>query len=270
MELITLEENLGGFFQHQVHRIKQWVKRRINKNLAWQNYVYKKLETELKVVDILELTPNLDETFYHYNFVNGANLYPIDFPFLKALAKKYNVKRFLEIGTLCGTTVANMAEICEECVTIDLPVEDIKKKRSIRYINEGMARFSKNLPNVKHINQDSRTVDFSKLGKFDFVFIDGNHHYEAVLKDTQNALKVLNKGGIIVWHGYFVLFGDIAWEIFAGMLDGTPKEMHEKMYGVSDTACAIYTGENFKTQQRSYPPEVPDKEFTVHIKAQKL
>lgn len=37
---------------------------------------------------------------------------------------------------------------------------------------------------------------------FDLVFIDGCHHYEYVKKDTQNAIKYLKSGGMIIWHDY--------------------------------------------------------------------
>lgn len=36
--------------------------------------------------------------------------------------------------------------------------------------------------------------------KFDIIFIDGLHEYSQVYKDVQNALKVLNEGGVIICH----------------------------------------------------------------------
>ena len=38
---------------------------------------------------------------------------------------------------------------------------------------------------------------------FDLVFIDGLHTYEQVLKDVNNSLKFLNKGGVIALHDMF-------------------------------------------------------------------
>lgn len=35
---------------------------------------------------------------------------------------------------------------------------------------------------------------------FDIVFIDAFHHHTQVMKDFQNSLKVLNSGGIILFH----------------------------------------------------------------------
>jgi len=36
--------------------------------------------------------------------------------------------------------------------------------------------------------------------KFDFIFIDGLHHYDQVKKDILNSIKFLNEGGIIIMH----------------------------------------------------------------------
>lgn len=36
--------------------------------------------------------------------------------------------------------------------------------------------------------------------KFDIIFIDGLHHYEQVIKDIYNALKILNENGHILVH----------------------------------------------------------------------
>ena len=36
--------------------------------------------------------------------------------------------------------------------------------------------------------------------KFDIIFIDGLHHYEQVIKDVNNSLKILNDNGFILLH----------------------------------------------------------------------
>lgn len=53
------------------------------------------------------------------------------------------------------------------------------------------------------INQllgDSATYRFNK--KYDFIFIDGAHNYEYIKNDTERSLKLLNPGGVIIWHDY--------------------------------------------------------------------
>lgn len=41
----------------------------------------------------------------------------------------------------------------------------------------------------------------------DFVFVDGAHDYQSVRKDTENALRLLRPGGVILWHDYGVAEG---------------------------------------------------------------
>ena len=38
--------------------------------------------------------------------------------------------------------------------------------------------------------------------KMDLIFIDGGHTYSVVKNDTEKAFKMLNSGGIILWHDY--------------------------------------------------------------------
>ena len=40
----------------------------------------------------------------------------------------------------------------------------------------------------------------SNKKKFDIIFIDGLHHYDQVLKDINNSLKILNNNGFILVH----------------------------------------------------------------------
>ncbi len=36
----------------------------------------------------------------------------------------------------------------------------------------------------------------------DLVFVDGCHHYEFVLCDSQNALNMISPDGVVIWHDY--------------------------------------------------------------------
>lgn len=46
-------------------------------------------------------------------------------------------------------------------------------------------------------------MDWSRFNKkFDYVFIDACHEYDAVKSDSRNALRLLKSGGMIIWHDY--------------------------------------------------------------------
>lgn len=51
-----------------------------------------------------------------------------------------------------------------------------------------------------NVRKTSDEFFFENKDKFDFIFIDGLHHYEQVKKDIINSLAVLNSGGIIMLH----------------------------------------------------------------------
>ena len=57
--------------------------------------------------------------------------------------------------------------------------------------------FSSSREIIKNTQVYSRLFRCRK-NKFDFIYIDGNHLYEFVLKDILNSINCLNKNGIIV------------------------------------------------------------------------
>jgi hypothetical protein len=130
--------------------------------------------------------------------------------------------------------------------------------------------FSKDLKNVTHLEGNSLDFDFSPYaGKFDLVFVDGDHHYESVKKDTENAFRLLkDDSAMIVWHDYGHDPSDIRWDVLRGILDGTPREKQKNLCRVSNTLCAIYT-------TRPLNPEYPDKyrapanRFSITVKGEK-
>ncbi len=61
---------------------------------------------------------------------------------------------------------------------------------------------------IRLVLADSTKFDWSPYERsVDFVFIDGAHDYESVRKDTENALRIVREGGIILWHDYSISKG---------------------------------------------------------------
>ena len=138
----------------------------------------------LPVIEINELFPDFEEVAKPYAYLSGATM-PIDIALLRALAKRYEVKDYFEIGTWRGESVTNLAEVAEHCVTFNLPKEDIIKLTDNQLYADLHSFFSKDLGNVEQLYGDSQTFDFEpNFGKYDMVFVDGDHHYESVKKDT--------------------------------------------------------------------------------------
>lgn len=228
------------------------------------------LENGLPSVDILKLFPGFKETVDPYAFLDGGSL-PTDIALLKALAKKYQVENYLEIGTWRGESVANVASVVKNCYTVNLPDEtimdltdDAKYVRSHRF-------FSENLPNVKHIAANSHEFDFASLNTvFDMVFIDGDHHYGAVKKDTETAFSIINpEKSIIVWHDCMASPENVRWEVLMGIMDGCPAEKRKYIYHVSNTLCAVYFGKKMKSDVL-IPYLLPNKKFSIEIRGDNI
>ena len=50
---------------------------------------------------------------------------------------------------------------------------------------------------------DSAYFDFSPYhNKIDLMFIDGNHDYDYVLSDSENAFRCVKEGGFMIWHDF--------------------------------------------------------------------
>ncbi len=200
-----------------------------------------------------------------FAFLDGGSL-PTDLALLKVLAKKFHASNYFEIGTWRGESVSNVAEIVEECYTLNLSDEEIRSRgMSEEYI--GLHRhFSKNNPRIKHLYGDSRTFDFSEFeGKFDLVFIDGDHHFDSVVHDTQTAFKLISERGIIVWHDYSNSPETTRWNVAHAIWEGCPPDKRKNLRSVSHTLCAIYLKHDFKSMPRHYPRN-PQAGFEVVIK----
>jgi predicted O-methyltransferase YrrM len=81
--------------------------------------------------------------------------------------------------------------------------------------------FVSNLHGLNNINKIKSTSDsFFIKNKimFDFIYVDGNHKFDYVFRDCENAWRFLNKGGILVcddyiWNYYKELFDNPCYAI---------------------------------------------------------
>lgn len=94
---------------------------------------------------------------------------------INALIKKNNYKSYLEIGVQAGDCFREIK--CAKKVGVD---PDPASAATVHMTSDEY--FEKN------------------KSKFDIIFIDGLHHSDQVMKDIENSLKSLTKGGIIVMH----------------------------------------------------------------------
>jgi predicted O-methyltransferase YrrM len=142
-------------------------------------------------------------------------------------------KTLLEIGTFDGRTTLNLAAHSPadaKVYTLDLPPTAVettalridagdrlfidKPVSGERFAGAALAG------KITQLYGDSAMFDFSALaGRVDFMFVDGSHSYEYVLRDSITALKLAAAPATILWHDY-APEGPTAWP-------GVPKALHE-------------------------------------------
>lgn len=132
------------------------------------------------------------ETINLKNINDGVDLF--DLKILAWLSK--GKRRILEIGTKHGQTTINFAKnSAPDAIVYTIDVDQQQDHSEIKEYD----CYKK----IKFIQADSTKFDFSSIKeKFDLIFIDGCHQFNAVISDTLNAVKVLEKGGLIVWHDF--------------------------------------------------------------------
>ncbi len=226
---------------------------------------------QLPTIDIRTILPNFCEKIHHYTFLEGTSL-DIDIALLKSLARQFESCQYLELGSWRGESLANVAEVAAQCISISLSDSDMQKQGFADETIKMNRFFSKSLSHVKHIEHNTRTFDFQSLNqKFDLIFVDADHSYESVKADTQSVFPLLkDENSIIVWHDYGHSTERVRPTVLAGLLDGLPNEEARKhLIHVSNTLCAIYRKKPF--QNALVETSVfPTKAFSVHITVENL
>jgi predicted O-methyltransferase YrrM len=141
-----------------------------------------------------------------------SNMDPLEQYFLAAIASKRRPRTIFEIGTFDGSTTLLLARAAPEAqiFTLDLPpdspvVSESGTTERLADMGSWGVRFQ-DQPEAGRITQlfgDSREYDFSPYyGKIDLVVVDGGHTADCVTPDSENALRMVAPGGIVVWDDY--------------------------------------------------------------------
>jgi len=125
-----------------------------------------------------------------------------DAEFLFSFLEKQQPARFLEIGTWRGGTAALIKTVCPqtEVVTLNYPEPDLTNN-PLQKAEVGRAFQRRNL-DVKLVWADSADLPRMNLGRFDAIFVDGDHKFKAALGDLENAWAILQTGGYLLFHDF--------------------------------------------------------------------
>lgn len=169
-----------------------------------------------------------------------TSLDPYELLVLCLIERFVDARKVLEIGTFDGGTTVNLAANIAEggaVTTVDLPPDwdgrlqlDVRPELRNVTSRSSVGAQLRDTPEESRVTQvfgDSATLDWERLGgPFDLVFIDGCHAYEYVVSDTENALRHLREGGVVVWHDY-------------GMMDDVSRAVDEH---ASDVGVSMIRG----------------------------
>jgi predicted O-methyltransferase YrrM len=135
-----------------------------------------------------------------------------DYEALAAIALRYRPARIFEIGTYLGVTSDFLLALLPECRVVSIAyVNPRLRLLGRRYNNSDLRREEvgsrvhvERRPRFTQLHGDSHRLDAEALvrehGRFDLVFIDGDHSREGVRQDTELARRIAKPSGIIAWH----------------------------------------------------------------------
>jgi predicted O-methyltransferase YrrM len=182
----------------------------------------------------------------------GINTALDELAYMALITRVLRPKNIFEIGTFRGRTALNFAlNSPEDCRiwTMDLPPVDRRNideqtnaadAAIVACSDTGVDYRGKDVAGKIHqLFGDSSKFDFSPYyEQMDIVLVDGAHHLEAVKSDTENALRMIRPGGMILWHD-FANYGDYN-DVTRAVLEILPPE---KIVQIAATELAVYRAE---------------------------
>jgi len=135
-----------------------------------------------------------------FPFPTALSVSPLELAILALLVRNLKPKRVIEFGTAEGRTTVNLALYLPpdgEVVTIDLPPRS--GASSAGHLGSGQAVEGR----IKQLLGDVTQFDWTPYERSaEFVFCDACDLYEGFAKETAAAFRVVQPGGIVLWHDY--------------------------------------------------------------------
>lgn len=213
-------------------------------DLAFCHFLKQRLS--LPDIDLQTLFEDFDTSpITFHQFPQGMWSAPLaDVAMLLKLTVCTKPKRLMEVGSFRGYTALYLAQhtaVDAQIVTVDMYPEHGEAYRDTPYDKKIDRRVGK-------ISQEMFLSD--DPGSYDLIFIDADHSYEGVKRDTELILPLIAPDGFLVWHDY------ANWGYFDGK-NGVPEylgELSERLpiAHVIGSDIAIYSPAWAGAQKHSY------------------
>ena len=181
---------------------------------------------------------------------------PLDYAFIYAIARKYNCRKYLEIGSYIGESINILTDICDELHSVTAAPGSENSMRSW-CIENNIPDYSDRLtysPKIIHHHcDDSKAFDFNTIPRdIDLYFIDGDHSFSGVYFDTKNVFEHRKKDSIVIWHDFkSIIYPKTAVRVAAAAKMAIGEEEFKNVFCVDTNICGIYL-----------PPEL-QKDFSL-------
>jgi len=225
--ILEVYKNFG--LEYVIVHLNRFFLKRLSLFDLSENYViasrfYNLLKDEKALNELKNFkSENIEDIYYFAKYFYSGLIrpYQADCEFLKLLEiyKNLKPKRVLEIGTFVGGTLFCFTKLAQDdaiIISIDLPFgkvfnasinQNIGNTKIDIYITKVFEHFifgNQRLYLLRQSSNDENTVQKLKrvLGnnKLDFIFIDGDHSYDAVKKDFELYYQFIDEGGVIAFH----------------------------------------------------------------------
>jgi len=180
--------------------------------------IYIFLETKIKNIFIkskIKYEKKKHKIFLSKKIISNDYFSANAFYFYDLLIKLPKNFKYLEIGSYEGNSAlyvsTNFPESNVTCVDLWEGVEQYEGK-DFSIIEKNFDFNLKGLNNINKIKSTSDNFFIKNKIIFDFIYIDGNHKFDYVFRDCENAWRFLNKGGFLVCDDYI-------WNYYEELLD---------------------------------------------------
>lgn len=118
-----------------------------------------------------------------------------------------------EFGTFDGRTTLHFAinsPPAAKIFTLDIAADQIDLGPNAEFMDATLVgervKKTQYSSKVTFITADSAKYDFSRFSNsIDLIFVDGDHSFDGVMRDSMHAYDMLRNDGIVIWHDYLLL-----------------------------------------------------------------
>lgn len=164
-----------------------------------------------RLLKFLDEEVGVSETeYFHAKFKGNLEVQQIPVEYIELLEffKSTDIKSYLELGVANGGSFFINSLFLQQTANIIHCVDSLEYKdaphvkQTYDKINNKVLKLKEFFPgkNIEFFNNTTDGFFQNNTQTYDCIFIDADHSYEGVMKDYNNSLNFVNKGGWLIFH----------------------------------------------------------------------